>query len=173
MSSYGIGLITGFLSVFVIIFLIRVLRKNKQDSIFNQSYDERQNVIRNEAYKKGFMVTVIVGIIYGALEIAGITLCTPGVGSIISIFIGISVFACTAIANDAYYGLNEQKKKMIILFGVVALIQWVSSIMHIIDGDILEEGKLGFAGVSFACAVLFTVITIVSLVHREPAEDED
>ena len=172
MDYKGMGFVVGFIVAIAVLFVIRRVMHSKTNAAACD-YDERQIALRNAAYQKGFITTVFVGIILGGLEVAGVSVCTPGITTILSVFAGICVFVCVAIYKDAYFGLNQQKRKIMILFAIIGIVQWINVICDFIDGEFLEHGKIGFSGVSLGCAAMFTLIVVMLIFHHEPVEDED
>ena len=66
-------------------------------------FDERQQLARGKAYKAGFY-TLLAGLLPFAV-----------------ICVGVTVFACVSVANDAYLGIRQNPRAMLLVLGIVVV----------------------------------------------------
>jgi len=161
MNAETTGIIFGvFLGLLLCILIFRICNSNKK---IKSEYDERQEAIRGKSYKYGFYTTIIY---LGVLTIFYMTdFAIPFTISAVVFFgliLGISVMAIHSIINEAYWGINNNKKKYAIVFIVCAIINLASGISGIIDGTILQ----GFQGrmISLECGLMLLVVGIAVII---------
>ena len=157
--------IFAFFGIAVIVFILALIAKKVANGeLSSGQYDERQELERGKGFKAGFFTMLVYFLLYGAWDsMTGIVWCDTLVGMIIGICLGIFAFAAYCIVKDAYMSINDQPKRFYILFGAVGLMNMLLGLSHIIDGEVIQNGKLNdnmlnfFIGVIFLglCAVLF------------------
>ena len=79
-------------------------------------FDERQQLARGKAYKAGFY-TLLVGLLAVYL-IPIFTEWQPKDTALLPfavICVGVTVFACVAVANDAYLGIRQNPRAMLLV----------------------------------------------------------
>ena len=85
-------------------------------------FDERQQLARGKAYKAGFY-TLLVGLL--AVHLIPIfTEWQPKDTALLPfavICVGVTVFACVAVANDAYLGIRQNPRAMLLVLGIVVV----------------------------------------------------
>lgn len=85
-------------------------------------FDERQQLARGKAYKAGFY-TLLVGLLAVYL-IPIFTEWQPKDTTLLPfavICVGVTVFACVAAANDAYLGIRQNPRAMLLVLGIVVV----------------------------------------------------
>ena len=85
-------------------------------------FDERQQLARGKAYKAGFY-TLLVGLLAVYL-IPIFTEWQPKDTALLLfavICVGVTVFACVAVANDAYLGIRQNPRAMLLVLGIVVV----------------------------------------------------
>lgn len=170
--AYIIGIICG-LAICVIIGLIFRLRRGKTSNQGKIEYDERQLLARGKAYKAGFFVTLIYCLLFAALSVTELPFFQSVTGMLIGVFLGIAVFAVTAIHNDAYLGLNENKRSFLILGVFVAVADLIIGVCNGLDGTLVENGQLTFDCLNLMVGILFTIIVAALLIHDHQAKKEE
>ena len=170
--AYIAGIICG-LAICVIIGLIFRLRRGKKSNQGKIEYDERQLLARGKAYKAGFFVTMIYCLLFAALSVTELPFFQSVTGMLIGVFLGIAVFAVTAIHNDAYLGLNENKRSFLILGIVVAVANLLTGVLNGMDGELFVDGQLTFDCLNLMVGILFVVIIAALLIHDCQAKKEE
>ena len=152
---WSLGLIIG------IIFAIIIIKMFNKDGKAVTKYDERQKVVRGEAYKYGFFsILITCGILMvlntqeGILNVLGDTL------FFIPIIIGVIVQVTYSIFKDGYVGLNTNMKRFIIFMTLIGLLNLGLGILWIVKGEILVNGVLQSGALNLMCAFMFAVIAI-------------
>lgn len=157
MNAEVIGVICGIVVGLIIcaIFFIATNSNHKMRT----DYDERQDAVRGRSYKYGFYTAEIYFAFLTVLYMAEISMpFTLSVQAFFGIFLSVLVVAIHSIWNNAYWGLNNNKKKYFILGAVCTVINLGVGIMHIVDGTIL----LGTQGpvINLLCGIMLVIVGI-------------
>lgn len=117
----GYGLcILGFMAAMAVAGL--VVGKLAGKKLGKAEFDERQQLARGKAYKAGFY-TLLVGLLAVYL-IPIFTEWQPKDTALLPfavICVGVTVFACVAVANDAYLGIRQNPRAMLLVLGIVVV----------------------------------------------------
>ncbi len=150
------GMVVGILIVAVI------LKFTKKDKKIKAKYDERQNQNRGKGYQYGFFTMMFLNVAAIMIELGEIPF--PVKSSVVyffNIIVGVAVYAIYCIFHDSYFSLNENKKRMMILFVIIGAINLVPGIGHIVDGTIMENGMVSY---NLLCGALFIAIFIALII---------
>ena len=170
------GFAVGVLAVAIITLLVRTVQKRR--GVNRGDYDERQQVQRGAAAQRAFVSLLLLlcvnGVVSGALDIHW---AQPGVDSFLCMFVSVAVFVVECIRRDAYFTVKQTPRSGIIIFTIVTLCQVPATIMHIVDGDFVIDGRLTLSVINPACMVIFTVVLVVVFfrlrqIKREEADEE-
>ncbi|MBQ3036114.1 MAG: hypothetical protein IJD31_04200 [Lachnospiraceae bacterium] len=175
-SGMGIGFKVAFvigLAVGLLVVAICVAATKKGDDIKNQ-FDERQELVRGKGFKYGFFTMMISNAALLVLKILEIPLFSNmEVAMTASIVIGVSVFASYCIWNDGYFALNENRKSLLIMFGLISTLNLVIGIGNVFAGVIIENGAFTFRSTNLFCALMFIAVFIVMLAkHIKDGKEE-
>ena len=170
------GVVFGILLGLIVVgFLFRLANSNHK---MRTEYDERQLVIRGNAYRLAFYTILIYEVAMMVLEIGGITI--PVNGYLIhfcGIVLGCMVLASYCIWKDVYWGLNNNRKRYAFVIIGVALINAVPVAASIKGGSFIKDGRLGESGVNLICLIMLGVLGIELLAKHiqdtRAGEEED
>ncbi len=174
--EYKVGFLVGLiiatgLGGLVVVFLIKITRK---DGKIKGQYDERQLQAKGNAFKYGFFTQMFYSLALATFSMAKIEIPVEnGVLLILGVLLGIFVYAIYCINKEAYISLNENKKRLTIVFGFIGLINLVLGIQSIVHGRVIVEGIITPAVTNLLCAVLILIIAIVMNLHRSKADEEE
>ena len=170
------GFAVGILAVLIVCLIVRAVQKRR--GVNRGDYDERQQVQRGAAAQRAYITLLLLlcvnGIVTGAMELQW---AQPGVDSFLCLFVSVVVFVVECIRRDAYFTVKQTPRSGILIFTMVTLCQVPATIMHAVDGDFVEDGKLTIAVLNPACMVLFAVVLVAVLcrlrqIKREEADEE-
>lgn len=167
------GILCGILLGLLIIYIFLIMTK-KDDSI-RCNYDERQQEVRGKGFRNGFFTMLGYNIFIALLQMLEIPI-PAGIEIIMFTggLLGICVYAVYCIWNDAYFALNERKNTILILFAVIAVINFGVGIMNIIIGTMFQYGKITFRGLNLLCGLVFIVIFLTLLIKKcQDGKDEE
>lgn len=158
-TEYRIGLIFGV--VFGLLLVILLLKITKKDGSIKCKFDERQEMARGRAFKYGFFTLMICNVVYALLdESFSVLPVTGSAASGIIIVIGAGVMISYSIWQDAYFSLNENRKRLMVVFGILGLVNLALGIFGILDGRSFQNGVVNFQITNLLCAVLFLIIFV-------------
>ena len=126
-------------------------------------FDERQLIGRGKAAAAGFYTLMLVlgcYIFYDAFVTD--SLLTPAIGIGLCIIVSAAAFAMVGIIKDAFVERSGTLKSRITLFIVLGAANIAMGVPAVIDGTLMENGKLGIATLNLAVGVT-AVIVVVSL----------
>ena len=155
--------------LFSLILALVLIRMGNSDKKARTQYDERQNEVRGRAYRWAFYAVMIY-------EAAAICLSAgfdslpadPMLVHFGAVMAGCMVLASYCIWKDAYWGLNNNRKRYAVIFIVTSFINLIPVI-----GQWMGEGKLGSARINLMVFVMLVVIGIELLVKATVSKTED
>lgn len=169
---YVLGFLIGFTAVVIFCGLLYKLGTRKSE---RKRYDERQQIIRGRGYKYAFFSLLLYfAVMSGITELVNKTFITSSAISIIGICFGVGVYAVYCIMNGGYFAVNEKQRRAMILLGIIALVNVISSVGLIHDKELVKDGVLTGRCANLACTVLFVVvfiaIAIKSIIDKKEEE---
>lgn len=169
------GAVTGVVIGLVIAaILLRLVKKNKKEKF---TYDERQKAIRGEGYKYAFFTLVIYNVAYGILDMAIVKPWAENMtGMMIGVCLAVLVHVVYSIWHGSYFSMNEEPKKVLILFGVISIINVIIAVGQGLNGKLIQDGMLTNSCANLVVAIMFGFIMIALAVKwasmkNEPEED--
>lgn len=169
MDAHKLGMIAGMATGLLVGLVIAAvsLKMTKTDGRMKCEYDERQSVIRGKGYKYGFFTFMICNFLHGMSYAAEINLpLDPAAFAILSIIIAIAVQISYCIWNDAYFSMNENKNRVLVVFAVIGIVNLALGIFGIYDGRTIENGMMNFRSANLFCGILFLYIFGVLFLKR-------
>lgn len=145
-----------------IIIVVIVLKYTKTNNKIKCKYDERQEIIRCKGFKYGFFTLLIFDAAYGLVDL---TMEKPVADTLLVLMAGIVlsilVYAGYAIWHESYFALNENPKRVMISFSVIAIINFVLTGIYASEGWLIRDGKLTFYWTNLMAGMMFFVICII------------
>ena len=153
--GFAAGLMVGLILVVVLFKIANTDRKIKSE------YDERQQRIRGRAYKYAFYTMVIYQVLMIGMEIGGISLPIEAyVSEFFGIFLGVTVLGGYCVWHDVYWGLNNDKKRYFIIFGVCLLLNLLPVVMPVISGEFAKNGIGGAPMMNILVIIMMAILII-------------
>ena len=116
-AGVAIGILIGLVIAFA---LVIVANKNRK---FKTEYDERQLKVRGDAYRYAFYTVVVYEVIMFIIGIGGFSLpIDEYVLHFAGIILGVLVLSGICIWKDAYWGLNNNRKRYGIILVIAGLL---------------------------------------------------
>lgn len=163
---YYLGMICGFLFVFLIIMLMRwgILKTGGRIDLRCKadSYDERQQLARGTAYKRAFFVLLFYIAVVSALSEMDISIFMSFGGMWLGVCISVLVFVITCIVHDAYMSLYENAKGIIMMMSSIGVLNILVAFSYLTgEKPFLENGVIATNCVNLMVGVMFVIITVV------------
>lgn len=173
--AYLLGLACGiFVAAMVLVFVRRRIY-GKAFGRSDETFDERQQLARGEAYKAAFFAAM-GWMVVGALVR---DLLDTSVQMTLGICLSVGVFALVCIKKDAYLSLRDKPKSCIRWFLTLALINLVPFAINLVQGKaIIENGIVTHRTTNLIVAVLLLVVSVAVVlrqreIRRELAEETE
>ena len=165
----------------VIVIIVVVLVVALLDSNFSERrYDERQTLVQGKSFRYAFLTMICY---YFAIIIIMInpinTFVEDYVLTGLGIIIGISVFVIYSLLNDAYFAVNEKKRGILCVFGVLFVLNLIPGIINIAKGRIFTNEKVNYNIINILLAVMMFIFFIVMIVknikdkHVDEIDEDD
>ena len=161
-AGFAIGIIVG-----LILCVVAVKFANKNHKLKSE-YDERQKLIKGRGYMYGFYTVMIYEAVIMCFMVGGY----PNlpiqqyIWHALGIYLGVAVVCVHAIWNRAYWGLNNDHKKYIIVFVICFLLNLLPVIGSIRSGVMIVDGYLDLPFVNIICVAFFLVIAVVAIIRE-------
>lgn len=153
----AIGLMCG--GAVGIVVAVILMRMTKTDGSSKCRFDERQELIRGRGFKYAFFTVIIYEALYAGADAAFTEKKVDTItGVVFGIMLGVGVYAVYCIWHEGYFALNENPKRVLIAFTVIAAANFLIAAANIIDGVMVENGMLTFRSMNLFCGILFLVI---------------
>lgn len=167
-----------FLVICVVWFLIITLCRIRDEKQI--SFDERQLIARNRAYKYAFFVLMVYFAVMEIIDITGLLdlYWSPESNLGVGMFLSVGTFAVISIFQDAYIpAVNGKIRNSFIIFAILGISQLCFGISNAIEnGGIIGDGRI-LIPISLSIGLLFTVLCAALLIKlaidKKSAKDED
>lgn len=161
-TEYLLGVICGV--VIGLILIVLLLRWTKKDGAAKCRYDERQELVRGRGFKYAFFTLITCnGVYVFADSLPEERMIDSAVGVGVCIIISCVVYACYCIWNEGYFALNENPKRVLVAFILIALLNFGVFARTAITSGIMENGALSASCLNLVCGIMFLVIFAVLL----------
>lgn len=172
-KEYLLGVFCGVAVGLILVML--VLRWTKKDGASKCKFDERQELVRGRGFKYAFFTLIICTAVFGfADSLAEKLMIDSLTGICICIVISCVVHVCYCIWNEGYFALNENPKRVMVAFVLIALLNFAVFARSAMNGNIIKNGVLSESFVNLACGIMFLIIFAVLLLkylkNRREAE---
>ena len=175
MSAFEIGRAVGAaigMTIGVVLVLVIFMISNKNRKMKTE-YDERQQIIRGKGYKYAFFGVTIYAVLCFFLGMMGLELpMEPAVEAFSYIFVGVVVNIVYCIIHDAYWGLNNNRKRYLIIMGAIVVLNTAVVIRTGMDGELVVYGMLSSVGINLLVTVMMLILFVTLGIHsiREKRE---
>lgn len=161
--AYIAGILAGILVGIIFIFFFS--KWTKKDGRMNCKWDERQVLIRGRGYQIAFFTVIILLAVY-SLTGSGIEgfLMDHETACLFIVFTGAAVHMVYCIWRGAYFSLNENRKRVLVMFAVLGIINLGIGFRELISGDAVTDGILNIRSANLFCGSLFALVFITLLV---------
>lgn len=156
------GIIIGIL---IVVFFAK--KGGNTDGKMRTEYDERQKIIRGTSYKIGFYSYIICAVIMMCVSMAEMNIPIQDDALWFTwLVVGAIPMCIHSIWKGAYWGLNNDKTKYIVLFCVATVVNILASVAAYVRGNMFLDGKLSTPFINVLCSILFIVIGATIIIKK-------
>ena len=147
--------------------LVFIFKYANKDGKVKTEYDERQKAVRGKAYKYAFFTEVFAQCVLMLLFMGGVEIPVENYILIfIAIILGCMVLATYCIWNDVYWGLNNDRKRYYIVFGVALVLNILPVYFNAIGGTLFENGRIGMPLLNIVVIIMMVIILSELLIKK-------
>lgn len=170
-TAYLLGIVCGV--AVGLIFLAIVLKFSKTDGGIRSKFDERQKIVRATGFKFAFFTLVIYDMAYGFLNSAMDRRFMDDLsGMFIGCCLSVVVYAAYAVWNEGYFSINENPKRILIVFGIVAVFNMAFGIRNLVQGRLIKDGMLTSECLNLICGITFIVLFAIMFIKWQVSKRE-
>lgn len=169
--EYMLGVVVG--ALVGILLVAALLKWTKTDKSKKCRFDERQELVRGRGFKYAFVIMIIYYGVYGMLDLLLEKMFIETMGAMFfGMLLGVGVHVCYCVWNEGYVALNENPKRLRMVFTILAVFNILRFILEAVHGEVIVNGILQFVTINLACGIELIVIVIVMFAkefseHRE------
>lgn len=173
-DARSLGMVVGVLLDCV--FAVMIFKFANRNGKAATKYDERQSVLRGRGYMYGFYAVLICEALMVTLSSMRWEIPVEReVLHFLIIIVGIFVQVSYCVWKDAYWGLNNDKRRYTIVFLAIGILNLITSLRSFMDGSMLTDGKLQASFLPLLCSVVLILLglelAIKELVDKQKEGD--
>ena len=154
-----------------------ILKRSNSDHKTATQYDERQQVLRGRGYRIGFWTVLLYQTVLYILECAGATLpVAPFSLGFLGVILTVTVCNIYDIWVGAYWGLNNDRKRYLIVlgvFGTLTLVPVITAARGDFVAQVLQGPVLVNLGIAFMLLTMFLTLLIRYIADKKETEKEE
>ncbi len=132
---------------------------------FIKEFDERQNILRGNAFRRAFFTVLAAAALYtSAVIFLGRPLMEDGVSTMVIACIGTCVFGVDCIVHDAFFTVKEKPWPYMMVSGGVALTNGLNGIDMLREGKLVRNGLVTLQILTLMLAAMFLVLFLAVLI---------
>ena len=146
-----------------------------RDCFSKDNFDERQLLIRGNAYRYAYYTALMLLAVWMIIsEVFTSMPVTSGLAVFIIMMISIDVYAIYSILNDAYFGINFDRRRYFIFFLVVVAMNLIGGVVNIIGNEVTAQfGLLECANLTVAVGFVPILVLMGLKSGKDKEDDED
>lgn len=131
-------------------------------------YDERQKLLRGNGYKYSFVTAIVWMFLIMLVDILEIdSIFSMQIFAFTGIVITALVNCAYCIWHDAYWGLNNNRRKYIWLLGILAILNGIFPIRMIATHEMIMNGQVNSAFINLECSIFMILMAALVDVSRQ------
>lgn len=157
------NVILPFIIVVVLVAFIAIIRSRRNKTI---SYDERQLLARNTAYKYSFFFLMLYCLVCGMLVLFEIKWADAALQMLLGVVLSFVLFIALCMIKDAYFSDSPKRNLYSVLFFFwFGLMYFIHLMMSLSRGEVLfDNGELKMLALYLVASVCFTALGVLSAV---------
>ena len=160
------GTFIPFIIIFAVI-VIAIYLQNRNNPSTKDHYDERQELIRKNAYRYSATTMIVCAVIYFVVTfMSERSFAEDGVSAFLIALIGIAVFAVYSIFKGAFFGVKGKRNGTgrpliyVIILLIIIIGNGIGAARMFRENLVIRNGQLTSNVLQFAIAVLFLLVLI-------------
>ena len=135
-----------------------IFKYSNRNHKMETQYDERQKDVRGKGYRYAYYAMMIYEAILLILSIGEVALPVESyVLHFTGMLVGAMVLATYCIWHDAYWGLNNNRKRYGLIFLALGILNAIPVIGSLARGGMLENGKLATPAIHLGVLIMLVV----------------
>ena len=164
-SYWGIAMLLVFLTSLCLVVLILALITKGPG--LKERYDERQELERGRGFKYAFFTMLFYFLIMVFMDAAGLPLAADtSLLYCCGVLLGILVYMVYCVWHESYFALNQNMRSIMIAFGLIGLSNLLISLFNLLNGTLVENGRLTFRIMNLLCSFLFFALFLTMLLKK-------
>lgn len=164
-SNQGIAMLFVFLTSLCLVVLILALITKGPG--WRERYDERQELERGRGFKYAFFTMLVYLLVMVYIDAAGLSLAADtSLLYCCGILLGILVYMVYCVWHESYFALNQNMRSVMIALGLIGLSNFLIGLINLLDGTLVENGKLTFRITNLLCSFLFFALFLTMLLKK-------
>jgi len=136
-------------------------------------YDERQEIVRGRGFKYGFIAMCIANTIAVLFTGSDPIMMSCEFASLLSMFVGLTIYMIYTVWNDAYISVNQNPKKYLIFCGIIGIVNLAQGILTLAENGFDLTTQLPMGSINLLCGILFCIMLITVLLKTLVSRVED
>lgn len=170
-KEYLVGIICGVIVGFV--FVGALMKRTRTDGSSKCKFDERQKLVRATGFKYAFFTLVVYDLIYGSTNaVLDKRWAEDLPGMFLGVCISAVVYAGYTIWNEGYFSLNENPRRVLTVFGVVAVLNFIGAGRMLSERPIIQDGVLTSGSMNLICGLVFIIIFLLLFIKHQVSKRE-
>ena len=176
-TAWILGCICGVLIAVIVYWILGKRRKESCHNSNPNEYDERQNIVRGQAFRLAYLTAIGLAVAIGLLDMF-FNLRQLGLFTfaIIILWVSLCVFSTHAVLHDAYFTLRKRRRPMMSIFLTLGIVNVALAIDGILDNGWIIDGALSMHCTNLltgaCCLCLGSVMLLKTYLDRKAAAEE-
>lgn len=151
-----------------------IFKMTRNDGSFKCKFDERQELVRGRGFKYAFFTLITYNMSFALINpVLEKEFMDDSIKAFLGVLLAVLVYACYCIWHEGYFSLNENPKRVLIAFAIIALCNLIIGIIQISHHGILVDGKITFRSTNLFCALAFVIIFLTLLLKSISKQGEE
>lgn len=160
--------------LFCVIFVLLLLFFRSKGEFSGNRFDERQELLRGQAYKHAFFCMVLIGIaFFFLLDVLPESGISGGAALVITVFAGLLIFAVECVWKEAFFPLHQHPKKLLILYIVLGCINTFNGCVNLREENVGRELPPIPGMIMLCCGILFLAVSAAILLRTYVIQPDD
>ncbi len=161
LTGVAVGIFVGLIICAV---LFRFANTNKK---LKSEYDERQRAIRNLAYKYAFYTVMFYEVLMLVLGIGNVQIPAPAYAiHFFGIILGCTVLGVYCVWKDVYWGMNNDRKRYIMVFAVAIALNLIPVIASIMGASFITDGQVNMPVINLMVLMMLFALFVTFILKR-------